>query len=114
MTITRDGVLYRVTAHELNLAAAECRRVEATVREQLDGLKSYVQSLEDDWRGVAFQQFQILMGEYDANAALLEEALTAIAGGLDGTSHNYVDAEAAAVSAISSINVPPARLGGLR
>ncbi|MFB7504398.1 MULTISPECIES: WXG100 family type VII secretion target [Streptomyces] len=113
MAITRDGVLYNVTAHDLDTAAAECRSVEETVREQLNGLKSYVQSMEDDWRGIASQQFQILMHEYDANAAMLEQALTAIAGGLDGTSHNYVDAEAAAVAAVSSINIPPARLGGL-
>ncbi|MGW3633512.1 WXG100 family type VII secretion target [Streptomyces sp. NPDC005122] len=112
MAVTRDGVVYNVHAPEdLNTAATNCRNTEDRVAAMLSELKTYVQGLEASWQGIAHAQFEILMQEWDANAALLRHALLGIAGGLDGSSHNIVDAEAAAVAQVSSINLPPANLG---
>ncbi|MGP4045987.1 WXG100 family type VII secretion target [Streptomyces sp. 2A115] len=109
MSETRDGVVYELLPSDLSDAASACFTTAESVAERLDALRKYVVSLDDFWRGPAATQFGSLMADYDANAAKLHQALTAIAEGLSGTHGNYVDAETAASHNVSKIQLPPPR-----
>ncbi|MFI8008118.1 WXG100 family type VII secretion target [Streptomyces sp. NPDC086010] len=106
-----DGVLYRTTPADLKQKAGDIRTTQATVQGELERLKSYVVGLEAVWGGIAATTFQELMREWDMHAARLQQALLAIAGGLDGTADNYVSTEQANVTNVSKVQLPPARLG---
>ncbi|WP_372346722.1 WXG100 family type VII secretion target [Streptomyces sp. KL116D] len=109
MSVTRDGVVYELLPSDLTDAASSCATTAQSVAERLDALRKYVVSMEDFWRGPAATQFGALMADYDANAAKLHQALTAISEGLSGTHGNYVDAETAASHNVSRIQLPPPR-----
>ncbi|MFF4652817.1 WXG100 family type VII secretion target [Streptomyces sp. NPDC001380] len=104
------GVLYNVTPSELTAYAANCRTTASDVADKLAHLRTYVVSLENDWRGIAADQFQTLMAEYDNAATTLHTVLTEIAGGLDGTALNYVQSDDAAKRNVMSVHIPGARL----
>ncbi|MEU4657754.1 WXG100 family type VII secretion target [Streptomyces sp. NPDC023723] len=106
-----DGVLYRTTPAELKQKAGDIRTTQANVQTELDSLKSYVVNLEAVWGGIAATTFQQLMREWDVHAAHLQQALLAIATGLDGTAGNYMDSEQANLTNLAGVNLPPARLG---
>ncbi|WUH90761.1 WXG100 family type VII secretion target [Streptomyces sp. NBC_00433] len=105
-----DGVLYNTTPADLNSKAVDIRNTEAVVQAELDNLKAYVVSLEEVWGGIASTTFQELMQQWDTHAAHLQQALLAIAGGLDGSADNYIQSEQSNVANIRNVQLPPARL----
>ncbi|AEW94686.1 MULTISPECIES: WXG100 family type VII secretion target [Streptomycetaceae] len=103
---------FQVTPEYVREAATSCDTTAELVKEQLDALKAYVQSLEDVWHGVAHNTFQIYMQEYDLYANMLHQALTGIASGLRGTHVNYEQSEQSALDGIRKLQgeLAPARL----
>jgi WXG100 family type VII secretion target len=98
------GVGFRVLAHDVEAAAADCDVTASELQEQLAALKSYVVSLEGQWLGIASQTFAQLMADYDRYSAMLNHALTDIGTGLRGNSHNYVDAETSNVGNLTAMH----------
>ncbi|MGY5029893.1 WXG100 family type VII secretion target [Streptomyces sp. 900116325] len=105
-----DGVLYQTTPEDLKVKAGDIRTTEQTVQAELDALKSYVVGLEAKWKGVASSTFQELMKEWDTYAAQLQNALLAIANGLDSTADNYLGSEHSNLKNLSAVNLPKANL----
>ncbi|MEU6341915.1 WXG100 family type VII secretion target [Streptomyces sp. NPDC046977] len=106
-----DGVFYNTTPAELKSKATDIRTTQEVVQGKLDNLKSYVVGLEGVWGGIASNTFQQLMQEWDTHAAHLQQALLAIATGLDGSADNYIQSEQSNISNIHNVQLPPARLG---
>lgn len=105
-----DGVLYHTTPEDLRTKAGDIRNTEQTVQAELDALKNYVLGLEAKWKGVASTTFQELMKEWDTYAAQLQNALLAIAAGLDGTAGNYVNSEHSNLTNLNRVSLPKANL----
>ncbi|WP_055587479.1 WXG100 family type VII secretion target [Peterkaempfera griseoplana] len=106
----RDGVLYSMSPDELLLKAQEIRSTETLVEAELGAMKANVVVLGSSWEGPAALLFQDLMVEWDKHATQLRQALLAIAGGLEGSSHNTTAAEHVNVSNLHGIQLPRARL----
>jgi WXG100 family type VII secretion target len=92
-SVTMGGVTYRVTPEYLANAAADTSRAASEIQAELAKIKTYVNSLEAVWGGVAHDRFVALMAEYDVLARMLHDALTGIADGLQGNYVNYRDSE---------------------
>jgi WXG100 family type VII secretion target len=92
-SVTVGGVTYHVTPEYLATAASDTRSVAEEIRGELAEIKTYVNSLEEVWRGIAHDRFVALMAEYDILATMLHDALTGIASGLHGNYVNYRDSE---------------------
>ncbi|MGW1045353.1 WXG100 family type VII secretion target [Streptomyces sp. NPDC002547] len=105
-----DGVYYNTTPAELKSNATDIRNTQEVVQSELDNLKSYVVGLEGVWGGIASNTFQELMQQWDTHAAQLQQALLAIATGLDGSADNYISSEQSNVANIHNVQLPPARL----
>ncbi|MCM2422930.1 MULTISPECIES: WXG100 family type VII secretion target [unclassified Streptomyces] len=84
---------YRVTPEYLANASSNTSSTAGEISGQLSELKSYVTSLEASWQGIAHNQFQTLMAEYDIYARMLHDALEGISKGLQGNYVNYKDSE---------------------
>ncbi|MEV0473635.1 WXG100 family type VII secretion target [Streptomyces prunicolor] len=102
--VTAGGVTYRVTPHYLASAAANCTKTAGDLDVLLASIRSYVLSLEAVWQGIAQQQFDALMLDYDTFARMLHDALTGIAGGLNGNYVNYTESEQANINNLVRIN----------
>ncbi|MEV6348668.1 WXG100 family type VII secretion target [Actinoplanes sp. NPDC051851] len=104
------GVTYHVTLDVVNTAAASTRTTASEMAEIIADLRSYVVSLEEIWAGVASEQFQMLMSDYDTFARMLQNALDGIASGLEGTYLNYRDTEIANLNELEVVDLgtPPA------
>ncbi|WP_436531103.1 WXG100 family type VII secretion target [Actinoplanes sp. HUAS TT8] len=109
---TVGGVSYQVTPEYLSGAATSADTTAGDIAALLDGVRSYVVSLEDSWQGIAATSFQTLMHNYDVYARMLHESLTGIASGLRGTYVNYTDVETQVDQNIQQVdlNLPPANL----
>ncbi|WP_438306678.1 WXG100 family type VII secretion target (plasmid) [Streptomyces sp. HUAS TT11] len=105
-----DGVLYHTTPADLKTKATDIRNTEQTVQAELDALKNYVIGLEAKWKGVASNTFQELMQEWERYAAQLQNALLAIANGLNGTADNYLGSEHSNVANVNRVSLPKANL----
>ncbi|MEV5704145.1 WXG100 family type VII secretion target [Actinoallomurus sp. NPDC052274] len=92
-SVTVGGVTYRVTPEYLANAATDTRNTASEIQSELAEIKTYVNSLEAVWGGVAHDRFVALMAEYDILARMLHDALTGIADGLHGNYVNYRDSE---------------------
>lgn len=92
-SVSVGGVTYRVTPEYLANAASNTSSTAAEISGQLSELKAYVTSLEASWQGIAHNQFQTLMAEYDVYARMLNDALEGISKGLQGNYVNYKDSE---------------------
>src|SRR5262245_55470868 len=90
---TVGGVTYRVTPEYVHNASVDTRNTAGELRTQLAELKTYVNSLEEVWQGIAHNQFQALMAEYDIYANMLHDALEGISNGLQGNYVNYKSTE---------------------
>ncbi|MFF5173267.1 WXG100 family type VII secretion target [Micromonospora sp. NPDC000089] len=101
-----------VTPEMISDAAASCDTTATDIDGELAALRSYVVNLQGIWHGVASDQFNILMHDFDVFGKMLHDALTDIASGLRGNFVNYVDAEQANVSSLVAVNgdIPGARL----
>ncbi|MDX6355775.1 MAG: hypothetical protein QOF98_2678 [Streptomyces sp.] len=93
MSVTSGGVTYNVTPEYLQQASSDTTKTAQEIDGELAALKAFVMSLEDVWGGIAHDQFQILMADYDTYAKMLHNSLTGIAGGLQGNYVNYVESE---------------------
>lgn len=91
--VTIGGVNYHVTPEYVAQAATDTNNTASDVHDKLNDLQRYVRSLEDVWGGIARDHFITLMQDYDNYAKMLHDALTHIAGGLQGTYTNYVQSE---------------------
>lgn len=92
-SVTAGGVTYHVTPEYLATAASDTSRTAEEIRTELAEIKTYVNSLEAVWKGIAHDRFVALMAEYDILARMLHDALTGIASGLHGNYVNYRDSE---------------------
>lgn len=88
------GVQYRVTPEYLANAATNTETTANEIAGQLAEIKTYVLSLEAEWQGVAYNQFQNLMQQYDTYARMLHDAMHGISQGLHGNYVNYKESEA--------------------
>jgi WXG100 family type VII secretion target len=102
-SVSVGGVTYRVTPEYLANAATNCTKTANVVQTELSAIKSYVNSLEASWGGVAHNRFVALMTEYDIFARMLHDALTGIASGLHGNYVNYKESEQQNISNLSAI-----------
>ncbi|MCW2901677.1 MAG: hypothetical protein JWO67_3942 [Streptosporangiaceae bacterium] len=102
-SISVGGVTYRVTPQYLADASTTSTNTAHDVETQLRAIKSYVNSLEASWGGVAHDRFKALMAEYDIYARMLHDALVGIASGLHGNYLNYKDSEQRNLSNLSAI-----------
>jgi WXG100 family type VII secretion target len=103
-TTTVGGVTYRVTPEYLTGAAASCDSTAQQIDAILTQIRSYVVTLEGEWHGVAQQQFQLLMTDYDLYSRMLHDALTDIGSGLRGTYVNYTDSENTNISNLVGVH----------
>ncbi|MCW2944019.1 MAG: hypothetical protein JWR24_736 [Actinoallomurus sp.] len=100
---TVGGVTYRVTPEYLAQAATNTDQTAAEIDAVLAQIKSYVVNLESSWQGIAQQQFQVLMQEYDIYAKMLHDALTGISSGLRGNYVNYRDSEQTNINNLNAL-----------
>jgi WXG100 family type VII secretion target len=102
-SVTVGSVTYRVTPEYVAAAANDTTITAADIAAELVDIRTYVNSLEASWGGVAHDRFVLLMAEYDVLARMLHDALTGIAGGLHGNYVNYKQTEEQNLANISSI-----------
>ncbi|WP_329366238.1 WXG100 family type VII secretion target [Streptomyces sp. NBC_01483] len=107
---TSGGVEYHVTLEDLQKSASDTHMTAHDVAELLLQLQTYVIGLEDEWQGMAANEFQDLMVQWRKYADQLNEALIAIGDGLMGNYHNYGENEATNQRNMASIkgNLPTA------
>lgn len=92
-SVSVGGVTYHVTPEYLANAATNTMSTANEISSQLSEIKTYVTSLEASWKGIAHNQFQTLMSEYDIYAQMLHDALEGISKGLHGNYVNYKESE---------------------
>jgi WXG100 family type VII secretion target len=102
-SVTSGGVSYKVTPEYLQQASSDTTKTALEIETELAALKAFVASLEDVWGGIAHDQFQVLMADYDTYATMLHNALTGIAGGLQGNYVNYVESEQTNVNTLIAL-----------
>jgi WXG100 family type VII secretion target len=110
---TSGGVEYNVTLQDLQAAASDTHLTAHDVSVWLQELQTYVTGLQNEWQGMAANEFQDLMVQWNRYAAQLNEALQAIGDGLLGNYHNYDNTELTNYRNMASIkgNLPAANLG---
>ena len=101
-----------VTPEMISEAAGSCDSTAAEIDGELAALRSFVVNLQAIWHGVASDQFDILMNDFDVFGKMLNDALTDIASGLRGNFVNYVEAEQANIASLQAVNgdIPGANL----
>lgn len=100
---TVGGVTFHVTPEYLVNAATSTDKTAGEIDDVLAQIKSYVVSLEEIWQGIAQQQFQTLMQEYDTYSRMLHDALVDIGSGLRGNYVNYRDSEESNVNNLRAL-----------
>lgn len=95
---------YHVTPEYLAGAASSCNSTAAQIDAILGQIRTYVVNLESEWRGIAQQQFQALMTDYDVYSKMLHDALTSIGSGLQGNYVNYTESEQANINNLVAVN----------
>jgi WXG100 family type VII secretion target len=98
------GADFTVTPTDVIAAANSARNTAANITEQLGALKSYVVSLEAEWKGIAAGTFSALMADYDIYAQMLNQALTGISDGLNGNYVNYSESEQQNINNLQAVN----------
>jgi WXG100 family type VII secretion target len=98
------GAGFRVTAADIQAASTATRQTAEEVQSDLNDLRRYVLDVEATWQGVASNTFQVLMHDFDVNSAMLNQALTDIASGLDGNYVNYAGTEEQLVKGLQAVN----------
>ncbi|OON77023.1 WXG100 family type VII secretion target [Streptomyces tsukubensis] len=111
-TTSVGGVQYRVTPEYLANASADAERTASEIAAELQQIKTYVLSLEADWQGIAHNQFQTLMQEYDNYAQMLHRALHGISQGLKGSYINYSESESQNLSNLTALGADIPSPGG--
>ena len=98
------GAGFRVTATDIRAASTATRQTAEEVQGDLTDLRRYVQDVEAMWQGVASNTFQLLMEDFDVYAAMLNQALTDIASGLEGNYVNYSATEEQQIKNLQAVN----------
>lgn len=80
-SVSVGGVTYRVKPEYLANASSNTASTAAEISGQLSELKTYVTSLEASRQGIAHNQIQTLMAEYDIYARMPHDALEGISKG---------------------------------
>src|SRR4051812_22733303 len=94
----------QVTPQMVTDAAASCDATNNEIDAELSALRSFVVNLQAQWHGVASDQFNILMTDFDIYGRMLHNALADIASGLRGNAVNYVDTETSNINNLVSVN----------
>jgi WXG100 family type VII secretion target len=100
---TPAGSDFTVTPQDVQAASQSATTTADNIADQLSALKSYVVSLEGQWRGIAANTFSSLMADYDIYSQMLNQALTGIASGLQGTYVNYSESESQNISNLQAV-----------
>ncbi|MFE9191943.1 WXG100 family type VII secretion target [Micromonospora sp. NPDC007208] len=102
----------QVTPQMVTEAAASCDSTNAEIDAELASLRSFVVNLQAQWHGVASDQFNALMTDFDIYGKMLHNALSDIGSGLRGNAVNYVDTEISNINSLVAVNgdIPGARL----
>ncbi|MDH6113188.1 early secretory antigenic target protein ESAT-6 [Kitasatospora sp. MAP12-15] len=79
-------------------AGSEVRTTAATIKKQLDDLRTQVKRIADSWTGVAQEGYQARQNVWDAKAADLHSTLLQIATALDNAHANYTHTESSNVA----------------
>jgi WXG100 family type VII secretion target len=101
---TAGGNQFAVTPQYVQAAAQSANTTAENISTQLSALKSYVVSLEGQWKGIAASTFSSLMADYDIYAQMLNQALTGIGSGLQGNYVNYTQSEEQNISNLQAVN----------
>ncbi|WP_433385986.1 WXG100 family type VII secretion target [Micromonospora sp. KLBMP9576] len=101
-----------VTPEMVTAAATSCDVTATDIDAELASLKAYVTQMHSIWGGVAADQWNALMTDFDIYGRMLHNSLTDIASGLRGNAVNYEDAEWANINQLQAVNgdIPGARL----
>jgi WXG100 family type VII secretion target len=100
---------FRVTPDDVSGAASYIQGQAEEIDTKIASLRTYVAGLDQYWQGSAHQAFETLMSDYHVYATMLHNALADISQGLRGNYVNYADGEAANLSNIAKVQLPPAR-----
>jgi WXG100 family type VII secretion target len=101
---TPSGNQFTVTPQYIAAAAQSADTTAENIGQQLAALKSYVVSLEGQWKGIAAGTFSALMTDYDIYARMLNQALTGIGSCLQGSYVNYSSSEEQNISHLQTVN----------
>jgi WXG100 family type VII secretion target len=102
--ITGAGSQYSVTPEEIQAAAVSANSTAGNLTDQLSSLQQYVQSLEDQWKGIAAGTFSALMADYGIYSQMLTQALYDIGSGLQGNFVNYTQSEQQNISNLQKVD----------
>lgn len=110
---TTAGSDFQVTPEEVTMAANSCSSTASEISDELSVIRSFVVSLEAQWRGIASNTFQSLMTDYDVFAKMLNQSLTDISSGLRGNYVNYTASEQSNIGNLQAVNgaIPGANFG---
>ena len=97
-------VAFKVTPEYVANAATSCDNTANEIQTQLAALKSYVTTLEAEYKGITATQFQTLMIDWDTYAQMLHNALIDIGSGLKGNYVNYTQTEDQNLANLRNIN----------
>ncbi|MFY1672102.1 WXG100 family type VII secretion target [Plantactinospora sp. WMMB334] len=95
---------FQVTPEYISTAATDCDTAGSEIDQQLAQVRQYVVSLREEWEGVAAQNFDSVMHDFDVFGTMLHNALLNIGAGLRGTFNNYVDVEDFAAQNLVTVN----------
>jgi hypothetical protein len=109
--VSEDGTPFGALPADIQQASKDCISIAGAVEEQLEGLKSYVESL-GNYTGVTADDWRALMDSVHGDALNLHSALVGIGDGLQGTYDAYTEAEVLSDQQIEHIaaELPPLNL----
>ncbi|MFG1607862.1 WXG100 family type VII secretion target [Actinoplanes sp. NPDC049265] len=101
-----------VTPQMITAGANDCRTTAGDIDQALAKLKTYVMDVQARWHGIASDQFDQLMHDFDVYGRMLHDSLTDIGQGLDHNARNYVESELANIKDLVAVNndIPGARI----
>jgi WXG100 family type VII secretion target len=103
--MTVPGVNFDAPPDEMDSVGAKCETTAASLDGQLATLRGYVAELAALWLGPTSIGFANLMGEYDAKAKQLTQALRDIGTGLHTNANNYRLGEGTNTRIVTSVTV---------
>ncbi|WP_436492354.1 WXG100 family type VII secretion target [Actinokineospora sp. HUAS TT18] len=95
---------YGITPEEMAKAAVDVDNINEESQNALNSLRSALDPLRDNWKGVASRAFATLMDRYNADAAKLHDALAGISEQLKASNAAYVQQEEESSQSLSNIS----------
>jgi WXG100 family type VII secretion target len=87
---------FRVTPEQLDDLGNSYSQQASAIQGAHDVLQQRSNAIESSWTGAAAQEHQMLMQQYNAELAKMEETLNQIAANLHTAANNYREADASA------------------